>query len=128
VTPKRAVLVTQYVSDRCGQTPAAAGWLRRAASGIRPVFSALVWRRELERLAIARDGGVAGEPAAVTCLVNAGGRWWSRLAAVLLPCKPDRDCRCRRAEQMLTAGKQPARSLVVSSPARAHDHISVYLV
>jgi hypothetical protein len=28
------------------------------------------------------DGGVAGEtPAAVTCLVNAGGHWQSRLAA-----------------------------------------------
>jgi hypothetical protein len=33
----------------------------------------------------ASDSSVAGEtPAAVTCLVNANGRWQSRLAAVLL--------------------------------------------
>jgi hypothetical protein len=86
VAPKRAVLVTQCWLDRCRRTPAAAGWLHRAAAGIWPVFSALAWRCEPEQLASASDGGVAGEtPAAVTCLVNAGGCWWSRLAAVLLP-------------------------------------------
>jgi hypothetical protein len=95
-------------SDKCRRTLAAAGWLRRAAVGIRPVFSALAWRREPERLAK---------------LLLRWLSWWISVVAggveSLLCCFLDLsvivdcDCRCRaqQSRRLLPATSQHGHSL-----------------
>jgi hypothetical protein len=130
VALKRAILVTQCMSDRCRWTPVAAGWLRQIAPGSRLVFSALAWRCEPERLASASDSGAAGETAAaVTCLVNVGGRWRSGLATVLFSWrKRDRGCRSQSQRHIATDGRSVSTSWLfllvrklLSCPYEAHS-------